>query len=98
VHILTVFRERDDVVYALFPETPYSRKPKECMAFSMDRGFHAVDYDSFMFHSRTVKKKDFRELLDHLRSLGHDPSVIQQASFIMHERRKKAAEEYKLEK
>lgn len=95
MHTLTVFRERDGIIYALFPELPGSRKPKECLAYCTEKSFHAVDYDSFMFHSRAVKHKAYRELLSELRSKGYEPNIIQQASIVMHERRKRAIEDQK---
>jgi hypothetical protein len=91
-------RNYDGYVVALFPELPGSRKPKECLAYITSVGFKPMDYEFVMHHSRPAKAKDYRELLAELKKQDFPVNLIQQASPIMHERRKKAAETYSTEK
>jgi hypothetical protein len=91
---LAIFREYNEAPIALFPELPGSRKPRECLAYSDAAGFHAVDYENVMYHSRPAKTKVYRDLLHELKKAGYKLNVIQQASFMMHDRRKKASETY----
>lgn len=96
---LAVMRNYDAYIVALFPELPGSRKPRECLAYVFPAvGFQAMDYEYVMTHSRPAKTKDYREVLAELKKNDFPVNLIQQASPIMHERRKKAAETYSAEK
>lgn len=84
---LAVFRDHSGTTVALFPEIPASKRPRECLAYSVEKGFHAQDYDSVMFHSRSAKTHNYRELLASIKKLGYEVNLIQKASPIMIDRR-----------
>ena len=98
MNALAVMRNYNDTIVAIFPELPGSRKPRECLAYSVTAGFHGLDYENVMHHSRPAKTKDYRDVLASLKKQDFPVNLIQQASPIMHERRKKAAENYSAEK
>lgn len=94
MNALAIFRELSGQIVVLFPELPASRKPRECLAFTEAVGFHALDYDKTMFQSRPAKTRDYRDVLALLKKSGYPVNVIQQASIVMADKRKKAAETY----
>lgn len=95
---LAVFRDVDASCIALFPELPGSRRLRECLAYSLDKGFHVQDYDHVMFHSRPSKTKSYRAVLNSLKKLGYIVNMIQKASTDMLDKRKFTSEEFDYDK
>jgi len=96
LNTLAVMRNYYGSVVALFPELPGSRKPGDCLAYVWPAGgFQPLDYDKVMRNSRPAKTKEYREFLKALSKQDFPVNLIQQASPIMHERRKRAAEDYR---
>jgi hypothetical protein len=99
VNPFVVFRDYGDSCVGLFPEIPGSKRCRECLAFSEEKGFHTEDYDQVMFRSRASKTNSYRTLIHGLKKLGYIVNMVQKASNIMEEKRKSACEifDYKKE-
>lgn len=92
--MLAVCREYLNGIIILFPEVPGSRKPRECLAFCDKTGFTSVDYEYVISRSKPSKPKRYRDLVHQLKKQSYSINVIQQASPVMHDRRKLAAETF----
>ena len=91
-----IFRKQvDGAIIALFPEKAASQNERYCSAYNT--GWTKYDYNRIMENTRPARTRDYRTLMNELRREGMDLKLIQQASELMHDRRRQSAKSDRME-
>jgi len=94
---IVIFRmDREGIVFALFPELPSDEQGFFCTAYQHIGQHCAADFQGCVGKSRPAKANEYAILFDELERRGYHLQVHQQATPVMHERRRWIAAQWKM--
>jgi hypothetical protein len=81
-------RDREGIVFALFPELPADNQGWYCTSYQHIGQHCAADYRLCIIHSRPAKPDEYADLFEELERRGYHLEIRQRAMPVMHERRR----------
>jgi hypothetical protein len=91
--VVTFRKDREGVVFALFPELPGDMAGVLCTAYAHLGQHYAAHYDLCVSRSVPAAPSEYNDLFEELERRGHDLVVRRRATPDMHERRLRLAAE-----